>query len=299
MTDIRPSPAPARLGGLLDVLDRAEGLDAVAGRLRDAGFGIFRPARVRDALHGVWLGHPVHPALAQLTLGSWSSAVVVDLTRSGDRAAAVLIGTGIAAAAPTAAAGLADYSTLHPEQMRVGLVHALVNGTALSLYSVSLYQRLRGRAGLGRALAAAGFAVVSAGGLLGGHLAYRKAAGANHAEEVSHLLASGWHPVGPRDELPDGTPVRRMVGEVPAFVLRTGERVDAIAERCSHLSGPLHKGTVTGRGDRACIRCPWHGSIFRLLDGSVVTGPATAPQPRFQVRTVEGVVELRLPGADG
>jgi nitrite reductase/ring-hydroxylating ferredoxin subunit/uncharacterized membrane protein len=299
MTDIHPSPAPPRLGGLLDILDRADGLDPVAERLRDAGFGIFRPTRLRDALHGVWLGHPLHPALAQLTLGCWTSAVLVDLTGSGQRAATMLIGTGVAAATPTAAAGLADYSTLHPDQMRVGLVHALTNGTALGLYSASLYQRLRGRTALGRALSAAGLAVAGTGGLLGGHLAYRKAAGANQAEEVIHVLSSGWHPIGPRSELPDGTPVRRMIGEVPAFVLRSGERIDAIADRCSHQSGPLHEGGVTGWGDRACVRCPWHGSVFRLVDGSVVTGPATAPQPRFEVRTVEGVVELRLPGAEG
>jgi len=290
---------PARLGGLLDVLDRADGLDPAARRLRAAGFGIFRPEKLRDALHGVWLGHPLHPALAQLTLGSWTSAVLVDATRSGDRAATVLTALGIATAAPTAAAGLADYSTLRDDQMRVGLVHALANWTALGLYSASLYARLTRRPGLGRALAAAGFAVAGTGGMIGGHLAYRKGAGANHADEVSHIVPGGWHPVGRRDELPDGTPVRRMVGETPAFVLRSGERIDAVADRCSHLAGPLHEGTVTGQGERACVRCPWHGSVFRLADGSVVTGPATAPQPRFETRTVEGIVELRLPGADG
>jgi nitrite reductase/ring-hydroxylating ferredoxin subunit len=26
-----------------------------------------------------------------------------------------------------------------------------------------------------------------------------------------------------------------------------------------------------------CLACPWHGSAFRIADGSVARGPATAP----------------------
>ena len=33
-----------------------------------------RPGRVRDALHGVWLGHPLHPVLVQVPAGAWLSA---------------------------------------------------------------------------------------------------------------------------------------------------------------------------------------------------------------------------------
>ncbi len=41
---------------------------------------------------------------------------------------------------------------------------------------------------------------------------------------------------------------------------------------------------------------PWHGSVFRLSDGWNVEGPATAPQPAFDTRVVDGHVEVRLPG---
>ena len=59
------------------------------------------------------------------------------------------------------------------------------------------------------------------------------------------------------------------------------------------MSGPLSGGDLDG----ACLTCPWHGSSFRVADGSVARGPATAPQPVFQVREVGGALQVMLPGA--
>jgi nitrite reductase/ring-hydroxylating ferredoxin subunit len=73
-------------------------------------------------------------------------------------------------------------------------------------------------------------------------------------------------------------------------VREIGGTVHALAERCSHLAGPLSEGTVAD----GCVRCPWHGSVFRLSDGWNVRGPATAPQPAFDTRIVDGHVEIRL-----
>jgi nitrite reductase/ring-hydroxylating ferredoxin subunit len=49
--------------------------------------------------------------------------------------------------------------------------------------------------------------------------------------------------------------------------------------------------------DGGCLTCPWHGSTFRLADGSVARGPATAPQPAFEVREAGGAIQVMLPGA--
>jgi nitrite reductase/ring-hydroxylating ferredoxin subunit len=88
-------------------------------------------------------------------------------------------------------------------------------------------------------------------------------------------------------------PVRVLLGEVPLVVVRVDGQVHVLADRCSHLSGPLSDGELAGD----CITCPWHGSSFRLSDGSVIHGPATAPQPSFQVREVGGAIQVCLPGA--
>ncbi|MFJ4775712.1 Rieske 2Fe-2S domain-containing protein [Streptomyces sp. NPDC088762] len=246
---------------------------------------------VRDVLHGRPLGHPAHPLLVQVPLGTWLSAAVLDLLPGQRRAAHVLVGTGLAAAAPAAAAGWADWAELPPEQARTGLVHALANSAGVLLYAGSFIARTRGRAGRGKALALAGLAAVGAGGALGGHLAYRQAAGANHAEQVTHLVGEGWHRVGPLSDFPVGRAVRAVVDGVDVVVVReSGGPVRVLADRCAHMAGPLSEGELVD----GCVRCPWHGSLFRLSDGWNVEGPATAPQPAFDTRITDGHVEARL-----
>ncbi|MDT0306611.1 Rieske (2Fe-2S) protein [Streptomyces sp. DSM 44917] len=292
MRALLPDPdRPGRVQAALDRVESARWADPLLMRLR----GLVRslPEGTRDALHGTRLGHPVHPVLVQVPIGTWTSAAVLDLLPGRRRGAGLLVGVGLAAAAPAALAGWADWAELHKPQMRVGLVHAAANTVAVGLYAASLAARLRGRRMKGRALAYAGLLTVSAGGALGGHLAYRQAAGVNHAEPVSVLAGPGWQPVGELADFPVGTPVSRMLGEVPVFVLRQADgTVHVLADRCSHQAGPLSGGEVAD----GCVRCPWHGSTFRLTDGHVVHGPSTAPQPVFETRVTAGLLEARLPG---
>ncbi|MET8945842.1 Rieske (2Fe-2S) protein [Streptomyces sp. NPDC004542] len=275
---------------LLDRLERARWADPVIEPLR-SGVRSLPLGRARDMLHGRWLGHPVHPLMVQVPVGSWLSAAVLDTWPGHSREAGVLVGVGLAAAAPSALAGAVDWAELHQEQARVGLVHAAANWAAVGLYAASLACRLKGRKGAGRTCGFLGLTAVGIGGMLGGHLAYRQAAGANHAEEVPHVVREGWYRVGAVAEFPAGQPVRRVVDDVPVLVVReSGGTIHALAERCSHLAGPLSEGTVAD----GCVECPWHGSVFRLSDGWNVRGPATAPQPAFDTRIVDGHVEVRL-----
>ena len=59
-----------------------------------------------------------------------------------------------------------------------------------------------------------------------------------------------------------------MVDDVPVLLYRMGDQVTAMAERCAHETGPLSEGEVIGTGADACVVCPWHGSTFRLRDGT-------------------------------
>ena len=189
---------------------------------------------------------------------------------------------------------------LPPGKLRDGLngvwlghaVHpSLVAVTAAAgLYGVSL---AAGDARRSRILRFAGLAAAGTGGLLGGHISFRLAGGVNHAEAVPHLVEPGWHDVAAVESLPADRPARVLLGEVPLLVVADGERFHVLAERCSHLSGPLSDGDL---GD-GCVTCPWHGSIFRLADGSVARGVATAPQPVLRTRTRDGVLQVCLPDA--
>ena len=62
---------------LIDRLEQAAPLDPVVSAGQRV-VRLIRPDKVRDALHGVWLGHPLHPVLAQATVGAWVSASVLD-----------------------------------------------------------------------------------------------------------------------------------------------------------------------------------------------------------------------------
>jgi nitrite reductase/ring-hydroxylating ferredoxin subunit len=270
-------------------LESAEGLDGVVA-IGQRAARLIRPGRIRDVLNGRLLGHPVHPLLVQAVVGTWLSASVLDFTVRDETAARYLTAAGLAAAVPAIAAGAADWSEQHEQQMRVGVIHALANSVAAGCYGSSLLVRSP-RAG--RMLRLAGLTALSAGGVMGGHISFRLAGGANHAEAVWHVTAPGWHYLARVDDLPEGRPARVMVGEVPVVAVRAGSQVHVLADRCSHMSGPLSEGELAD----GCLTCPWHGSVFRLADGSVARGPATAPQPAFSSRIVGGAVQVELPGA--
>jgi nitrite reductase/ring-hydroxylating ferredoxin subunit len=294
---LRRLPGPA---GAARRLERAEGLDGAARALADAVRRWAGTGAGADALHGVWLGQPVHPALTGLPIGFWTSAAVLDFVPGSERAARALIALGLAGSVPTAAAGLADWSSLHREQQRVGLAHGAAGAGAWALFAGSLAARAAGHTAGGRALALGGLATLTAGAYLGRHLAFPLGAGASHAESVMHLAPLGWHDLCRVYDLPDGRVTRRQLGYLSLAVVRQGSEVRALADRCAHLGGPLHQGTLTEAGGEACLTCPWHGSTYRLSDGAVVHGPATARQPAFDTRIAHGgVVQVRpaYPGA--
>ena len=275
---------------LIAGIERIRSLDAVGKALSQAVSKVVPPGRAKDLLAGTWLGHPVHPMLTDVPIGAWTSAFVLDLFggRQARRASDALVGVGVLAALPTAATGLSDLADVeHSEQRILGTAHALGNVTAVALYGGSFLARRRGRRDLGVRLAMLGAAVVTGSGFLGGHLAYRKGVGVD--ETVFRPRLDDWTPVLAEGELAEAEPRRATAGGTDILLYRRHDRVFALADRCSHRGGPLHEGRV----DDGQVTCPWHQSTFRLDDGSIVQGPATAPQPCYEVRVRDGAVEVR------
>jgi nitrite reductase/ring-hydroxylating ferredoxin subunit len=273
-------------------LGGASALDGVATRIGKAVRDAVQPGAVRDALSGRALGHAIHPLLTDIPIGTWTSASLLDAIGGpdADRAARRLIAVGIAAALPTAATGLLDWSDTEPvddEVRRVGLVHAASNVAALSLYSASLAARRRGARGRGRLLGLAGAGALAVGGQLGGHLSFAKAVGVD-ATALGPAL-DDWTDAGSAGDLQEGVAACRDVAGVAVLLVRRGGEVYALADRCAHRGGPLHEGEI----DDGCVTCPLHGSRFRLADGSVQRGPSPYPQPTFEVRETGGRLEVR------
>ena len=206
-----------------------------------------------------------------------------------DHAEDLLIVLGLASSVPTVAAGLADWSDTIGGERRVGLVHAAGNGVVAVLYAGSLWARRRGNRGLGVTLGLAGAGVTLFSAYLGGHLSLSLGVGVDHTAFEGG--PSEWTTALAADDLGD-EPTMVEVDRTPVLLVRRGDQVRALVDRCSHLGGPLHEGELRD----GTIVCPWHGSTFRLEDGSVASGPARAPQPALDVRIDAGAIQVRLRG---
>jgi nitrite reductase/ring-hydroxylating ferredoxin subunit/uncharacterized membrane protein len=269
-------------------------LDRPAGMLQDLITRLLPSRQVRDLLHGNWLGHPLHPALAQMPIGMFLSATVLDfLPGRHKHVSSALIGLGVASSVPTALAGAADYSKAMTEQRRTGLVHALLNVAGLACYVSSLWSRVRGRRWSGRASALLGLMFTGTSAAVGGHLAYRHGMGTNRSAGVPHVSPDRWADLGPVEQFPIRECVRRLVGDVPVLVVRDDDQTYVLADRCAHADGPLSDGRLL-IDDDLCVECPWHGSVFRLADGDAVHGPATSPQPIFDTHVEHGHLHAKV-----
>lgn len=282
--------------GLHELAEKAgdvSALDGVAERATDTVKKVVGRGPVKDLLSGSWLGHSLHPLLTDVPIGAFTSAVVLDALGGSDAAGAadLLVTLGLVSAVPTAAAGLADWSDTSGAEQRIGSVHAVANAVGLALFGISLVHRRRGHRKTATALSLVGLGAMGVGGYLGGHLSYSRGVGVNNT--FTEEQPNDWTPVLDESELTDGKPVRVDAGGASAMVYRQDGRILVIASHCTHAGGPLEEGKID---KRACtVTCPWHESEFRLDDGSVLHGPATVPQPVYEVRVEGGKVEVRRP----
>jgi nitrite reductase/ring-hydroxylating ferredoxin subunit len=273
-------------------IERAEGLDAPAQALGKAIRENIPSGPLKDALSGTWLGHAVHPMLTDVVIGSFTSASLLDLLAPGTDPVARkrLIALGLLAYLPTAAAGAndwADTEVVDDGVRRVGAVHAAGNAVAATLYTLSLRRRRRGGRRSGALLGWLGLTVMLSGGYLGGHLSLTKGVGPD--QTVFDPGPTDWTPAAEASQLPDRRPVRVVVDDTPVLLLRDGESIYAIHDRCSHRGCSLSDGSLEGEE----IICACHGSRFDRRNGALRGGPASAAQPSFQVRVEEGRVEVR------
>jgi nitrite reductase/ring-hydroxylating ferredoxin subunit/uncharacterized membrane protein len=282
------------LARLVDKLEQAKALDPAVDAVAGAVNTVLPPGDVKDALHGRFLGHALHPLLVALPIGLNVGALLLDLTGGeGARAAAQrLVGAGVLVVAPTAASGLADWSELGAKRRpkRVGLVHAASNVVATTFFAASWVARRQGRQGAGTALALAGAAGLSVGGYLGGHLAYAEGVAVSRNAD-REPEPRGWTDAAAVADL-DGGMLRAEVDGQPVLVARKDGTLYAMGAVCSHLAGHLEEGELVD-DDGGCVVCPLHGSHFRLRDGSVARGPATVPQIAYDVRQVGERIQVR------
>jgi nitrite reductase/ring-hydroxylating ferredoxin subunit len=272
------------------VLAGLEALDPPAKQLGKLLRSIIRPGPVKDALSGGWLGHALHPVLTDATIGTFTSALLLDWL-GGERsreAAQRLIALGLLTVPPTAICGQSDWADTevgNESVRRIGIVHAAANATATLMFAASWLARRRGDGG--RLLALAGGGALAASGYLGGHMTLAEGVGVDHT--AFEERTEEWVAVLEDTELADGRMRCVEAAGTRLMVARAGGALCALSEHCAHRGGPLHEGTLDGH----TVTCPWHGSAFDVRDGALVRGPSAYPQPAWDARIREGRIEVR------
>jgi nitrite reductase/ring-hydroxylating ferredoxin subunit/uncharacterized membrane protein len=278
---------------LMQVVD-SPAIDRVAEPLSKSVRGAYDAAgpggqRVKNALHGVWLGHPLHPVFTDVPIGAWTTALALDVAANGDpamrRAATFAMGVGLAGAAGAAVTGLTDWSETHGRSRRAGLIHGLLNLTATTMFATAFALR-RKDSHDGRVCAWMGYAVALGAAYLGGDLVYGQRIGVTHADAD---LPEDFTPVIDSAAVQENTMVRVRAGQADVLLVRQHGRLCALVHACAHLGGPLSEGTLKD----GSVVCPWHGSEFALDDGRVLNGPATHNQPCLRVRERAGMIEVK------
>jgi nitrite reductase/ring-hydroxylating ferredoxin subunit/uncharacterized membrane protein len=244
----------------------------------------------KNALHGVWLGHPLHPVFTDVPIGAWTTALALDCVEDDDpgmrRAATFALGVGLLGALGSAITGLTDWSETDGQSRRTGLVHGLLNIAATSLVATAYLQRRGDSHASGRACAWTGYGIAVASAYLGGDLVYGQRIGVTHADQPA---PDDFTVVADSGALAENTMIKVRAGDADVLLVRQHGRVCALAHSCAHLGGPLSEGTLKD----GSVVCPWHGSEFALEDGHVLNGPSTHDQPCYEVRERSGKIEIR------
>jgi nitrite reductase/ring-hydroxylating ferredoxin subunit/uncharacterized membrane protein len=289
--DDRSFPFANRTNALAEELAHFDALDRIAGPTSRWVAGLLENPTLKDALSGTWLGHPVHPMLTDLPIGFWTSAFVLDFLggKSSRRAAQRLVGLGILSAIPTAVTGAADWSDTDTRDKRVGVVHGVLNTAALLAFASSWRARHQRRHLRGVALGLLGGTLATVGAYLGGHLVDARGVGVAHT--AFDPRPEEWTPVCQFSDVSE-EPLRVSALGGTVIVAHVGPEIFAVSATCPHRGAPLDEGKT----EAGTITCPWHGSCFRLSDGALLRGPSTVPLERYEVRVVDGTVEVRQPG---
>jgi len=247
--------------------------------------------RAKDWLNGVWLGHALHPALTDVTIGAWSTGFMLDVV--GRREADAAITIGVLSAIPTAMSGAADFADTSEEPRRIALIHGLLNATGLVCMLGSLLARRGDKRALGFGLSTLGLGLTGVSAWLGGELVYRL--GTSVSRIAFEPRIGEFQVVAQASELEEGKLASRTLtvdgASVAIALLKTGSQVAAFSNTCPHWGGPLAEGKLLD--GNTVVECPWHASQFRLADGSACQGPAATPVTVYEARIRDGNVEVR------
>jgi nitrite reductase/ring-hydroxylating ferredoxin subunit len=105
-------------------------------------------------------------------------------------------------------------------------------------------------------------------------------------------MPTGFLRVATVSEIPDGE--MKIVCDGQIVVAHVEGRFHAFGNICPHAEGPLGEGFLDG----LTVECPWHNGQWDIVTGKGLTAFATADIPVFEVRVVDGDVEVKPTAAE-
>jgi nitrite reductase/ring-hydroxylating ferredoxin subunit len=91
-------------------------------------------------------------------------------------------------------------------------------------------------------------------------------------------------------EVPPGVMKMVQVAGREVLLANVDGECYAMGNVCTHEEGPLDQGRL----EEYEVECPWHGSRFDIRTGQVMIGPASRPEPVYEVK-LEGTNILIRP----
>ena len=250
--------------------------------------------------------HPLHPMLIGFPISFFMGALLFDILYllNGNPAFQTtgyhLVIAGIVGAVAAAVPGFIDYRYAVPPDSSAkkrAARHGLLNTTNLLLFVVVFFLKKNDSAAFGVILGmeAAGVALMTIAGWMGGTLVYRNQIGvvpryADAGMWKEEYISDKDVPVkvAVTDELKLNQMKLVHLGEKRIVIARAEEGYVAFSDHCTHRGGSLAGGVMIC----GTVHCPWHGSHFNVHDGSVKAGPAKKGIETYAVEEKNGAVYL-------
>ncbi len=87
-----------------------------------------------------------------------------------------------------------------------------------------------------------------------------------------------------------GEPTCVEVNGTEIALFKVDDDYYAIGNTCTHQGGPLCEGEL----EDGNVECPWHGALFDIKTGKVQAPPAGQDVRSYEVRIVDGSIEVAV-----
>jgi len=250
--------------------------------------------------------HPLHPILVPFPIAFFTGTLICHMLGWLLNIPDLLITAyylnigGIFFALLAAVPGFVDFLyTVPPKSTgkKRAAKHGIVNVTMVLCFTIALFLRRDQNHIILALLEIIGVSLMVIAGWMGGTLVYRNQIGvdtryanAGKWNEASYDIDEGEIEVATRNEIKINSMKLLHVKKKRIVLARTEDRYLAFDDRCTHRGGSLASGSTMCN----TVQCPWHGSQFDLITGSVKSGPAQEPIKTYVIKETQDKIILVL-----